>query len=396
MNMKNNICFKLFTFIFVFLLFSLVGFASEIATTTPNILTKIVIEPTDNNSFNFNLFFDKKFTENAFLQKKKDGTYNVFIPDTIMNAKKTKLIYINNEDSDIIKVKMEEKPLIKGNEQSNYVRLTVDIKNDYAIRLLAKTETQKNVPFIFVNFYSLLIIVSLALILLIIVKSGKNNIKRSKTVSYTHCPSSYLSSPQDYIYSRTTGMDTTQQKPILPKVNIKKNLKTADSDSFSCFDIPLVEEPKNSSYEFKSTLKQTSNLMKEKTAKSKQTNPIQRSYTEENNQFSLPVVDDLPVVETEIIQEDKGTEPELISALNITPNKGFYLTTAEDDMFALFGFVGDNVFLLKKFVDLSQINLQARFYDKSKNGNEIYIVRLDSYKAMIEISNEGMRETAVL
>lgn len=396
MNMKNNICFKLFTLVFVFLLFSLVTFASEV-TTTPNILTKIVIEPTENNSFNFNLYFNKKFTENAFLQKKKDGTYNVFIPDTIMHAKKTKLIYINNEDADIIKVKMEEKPLVKGNEQSNYVRLTVDIQNDYAIRLLAKTEAPNaGLSFIFVNFYSLLIIISLSLILLILVKSVQKNIKKTKTVSYTHFPSSYLSSPQDYIYSRSTRMDTQPQRPILPKVNIKKNLKTADSDSFSCFEIPLVEEPKNSSFEFKSTLKQTSNLMKQKTAKSKQTNPITNSYTEENSQFSLPVVEDLPIERNTVVQESKKDEPELISALNITPNKGFYLTTADDDMFALFGFVGENVFLLKKFVDLSQINLQARYYDKSPNGNEVYIVRLDSYKAMIEISNNAMRETAVL
>ena len=396
MNMKNNICFKLFTFIFMFLLFSVAAIASS-ENMSPNVLTKIVIEPTENNSFNFNLFFNKKFTENAFLQKKKDGTYNVFIPDTVMNAKKTKLIYINNEDASIVKVKMEEKPLVRGNEQSNYVRLTVDIQNDYAIRLLAKTEEPKSgLPFMFVNFYSFLIIISLAIILLIIVNCNKNKIKKNKTVSYTHFPSSYLNSPQDYIYSRSTGMDIPTQKPILPKVNIKKNLKTADSDSFSCFDIPLVEDTKNSSYEFKSTLKQTSNLMREKTAKSKQTNPIKRSYTEENSQFSLPVVDDLPVEKIEYVQENKKDEPELISALNITPNKGFYLTTADNDMFALFGFVGDNVFLLKKFVDLSQINLQARYYDKSPNGNEIYIVRMDSYKAMIEISNNGMRETAVL
>lgn len=380
----------------MFLLFSVAAIASS-ENMSPNVLTKIVIEPTENNSFNFNLFFNKKFTENAFLQKKKDGTYNVFIPDTVMNAKKTKLIYINNEDASIVKVKMEEKPLVRGNEQSNYVRLTVDIQNDYAIRLLAKTEEPKSgLPFMFVNFYSFLIIISLAIILLIIVNCNKNKIKKNKTVSYTHFPSSYLNSPQDYIYSRSTGMDIPTQKPILPKVNIKKNLKTADSDSFSCFDIPLVEDTKNSSYEFKSTLKQTSNLMREKTAKSKQTNPIKRSYTEENSQFSLPVVDDLPVEKIEYVQENKKDEPELISALNITPNKGFYLTTADNDMFALFGFVGDNVFLLKKFVDLSQINLQARYYDKSPNGNEIYIVRMDSYKAMIEISNNGMRETAVL
>lgn len=391
--MKNNICFKLFTLVFMFVLFSIAAFANE---TEPNILTKIVVEPTENNSFNFNLFFSDKFTGNAFLQKKEQGTYYVFIPDTVMNPKKTKLIYVNNGDSNIVKVGMEEKPFVKENSQSNYVKLTVNIANDYAIRLLAKTDDGKKaaLPFSFANFYSLLIIVSLALILLILSKSSKSK-NKYKSVSYTHCPQSYLSSPQDYIYSRShSTIDNFQQKPILPKVNIKKNLKTADSDSFSCFDIPLVEEPKQSSYEFKSTLKQTSNLMKERTSKSKQTNPIQRKYTEENNEFSLPVVDDLP--ESKIQQEEKKQEPELLSTLNITPNKGFYLTTADNDTFALFGFVGENVILLKKFNDLSQINLQARYYDRSENGNDLYIVRMDSYKAMVEISNSGMREMAVL
>lgn len=392
--MKNNICFKLFTLVFVFFFFAISVFATE----TTNILKKIVIEPTENNSFNFNLYFDQKFTGNAFLQKKQQGIYNVFIPDTIINPKKTKLIYVNNEDSDIIKVSMEEKPLIKESSQSNYVKLTVDIANDYAIRLLAKTEEPKvnSLPFLFVNFYSFAIIIALAIMLFMAFRIFMNSKKKSNSYTYTHFPSSYLNSPQDYIYSRSSNVDNIPQKPILPKVNIKKNLKTADSDSFSCFDIPLVEDSKQTNYEFKSALKQTSNIMKERTQKSKQTNPITRSYPEDNNEFSLPVVDDLPnSAAKEIKQEDKN-EPELLSMLNITPNKGFYLTTADDDMFALFGFVGDNVFLLKKFIDLSQINLQARFYDRTPNGNEQYIVRMDSYKAMIEISDTGMRETAVL
>lgn len=391
--MKNNICFKLFTLVFMFVMFSLSVFASE---TIPNTLTKIVIEPTENNSFNFNLFFNEKFEGNAFLQKKQQGTYYVFIPDTVMNPKKTKLIYVNKNDKDIVKVGMEEKPFIKDNSESNYVKLTVDIANDYAIRLLAKTDDGKKgaIPFAFANFYSLLAIVSLGFISLILFKSGKSK-NKYKSVSYTHCPQSYLSSPQDYIYSRShSTIDNYQQKPILPKVNIKKNLKSADSDSFSCFDIPLVEEPKQSSYEFKSTLKQTSNLMKEKAAKSKQTNPIQRKYTEENTEFSLPVVEDLPQAKIQQVEEKR--EPELLSTLNISPNKGFYLTTAQDDTFALFGFVGDNITLLKKFNDLSQINLQARYYDKAENGNDLYIVRMDSYKAMVEISNVGIREMAVL
>ena len=57
------------------------------------------------------------------------------------------------------------------------------------------------------------------------------------------------------------------------------------------------------------------------------------------------------------------------------------------------GFINENVFLFKKFSDLSQINLQARYYDRNGN-NDIYIVRLDDYKAMIEISDTSMRELA--
>ena len=104
----------------------------------------------------------------------------------------------------------------------------------------------------------------------------------------------------------------------------------------------------------------------------------------------MPSVDELKKDEGKN-QEKKA---ELISILNITPNKGFYLTTVDDTM-ALFGFIGENVFLLQKFADLSQINLQARFYDKNGD-NDVFIVRLDSYKAMIEISNDSMKELAVL
>ena len=139
-------------------------------------------------------------------------------------------------------------------------------------------------------------------------------------------------------------------------------------------------------------LKQTSNMLKEKAAKSKHSNPISKNYIEDSSELDIPIVEEIK--KTEVKNEEKVSTPELMSELHITPTKGFYLTTM-DDSFALFGYVGEKIFLLQKFNDLTQINLQARFYDRNTN-SDLYIVRLDSYKAMVEISDTGMKELAVL
>ena len=147
-------------------------------------------------------------------------------------------------------------------------------------------------------------------------------------------------------------------------------------------------------YEFKSTLNQASKILKEKPGLSKlrHTNPINKKSRKDVDELSMPAIEDL--IKNEVKREPKEQLPkaELLSVLNITPSKGFYLTTVEDTL-ALFGFINENVFLLKKFSDLSQINLQARYYDRNGN-SDIYIVRLDSYKAMIEISDTSMKELA--
>ena len=99
------------------------------------------------------------------------------------------------------------------------------------------------------------------------------------------------------------------------------------------------------------------------------TNPIYGSYLDDASELDLPMAEDVIKIEKPV--EQKNDAPELLSELRITP------------------------FLLKKFKDLSQINLQARFYDRQKN-SDLYILRLDTYKAMIEISETGMKELAVL
>ena len=355
-----------------------------------NVLSKILIEKGDNNSYRLNLFFDEKFEGRAFIQNKDNGDYFVFIPDTMMNEKNVKLIYKDKHDRADIKLNIEEKPFIKENMHSNYVRLSVKTTGNSSIRLIAKTMEEKIAAGSIsdMNFSSLLILILLAVAAFM----TANVIKAAKTAKnntcYTTFPSSYLNSPKSYIANTETPVIN---KPALPKVNIRKTLKSADSDSFSCFDIPLVNDIPHESFGFKSEQKETSGLVKEKISKSKQTNPIKTTNTEDASELALPIVEDL---QPEKQEEKQKNRPELLSELHISPDKGFYLTTI-NDIFALFGFVGDKVFLLKKFSDLTQINLQARFYDRNQN-NDMYIVRLDTYKAMIEISDWGMKELAVL
>ena len=387
--MKCDIFFKLFTILFSTILFVSPIFAEV---SDSNILSKIIVEQAENNSYRLNLLFNQKFTGNAFIQKGESGNYYVYIPETIIQSNKIKIAYKNRKDKANIKISIEEKPFIKEDMQSNYVRISVNMKDDYSLRLLAKTaEQEKNVfsaaP---IKFNSFIFIVLLAVVIYLFFKMIKMT-KSTYRTSYTAFPTGYSLPIKDHENNNEYDLQTI--KPTtLPKLNIKKTLKSIDNNSFSCFDIPLVDDTKPTQDEFKSTLKQTSNLLKEKSAKSKLTNPISNNFIEDSSELALPVIEKIKKKEEKA--EEKNTTPELLSELHITPTKGFYLTTV-DDSFALFGYVGEKVFLLQKFNDLTQINLQARFYDRSAN-KDMYIVRLDSYKALVEISDEGMKELAVL
>lgn len=387
--MKCDIFFKLFTILFSTILFVSPIFAEV---SDSNILSKIIVEQAENNSYRLNLLFNQKFTGNAFIQKGESGNYYVYIPETIIQSNKIKIAYKNRKDKSNIKISIEEKPFIKEDMQSNYVRISVNMKDDYSLRLLAQTaEKEKNVfsaaP---IKFNSFIFIVLLAVVIYLFFKMIKMT-KSTYRTSYTAFPTGYSLPTKDHENNNEYDLQTI--KPTtLPKLNIKKTLKSIDNNSFSCFDIPLVDDTKPTQDEFKSTLKQTSNLLKEKSAKSKLTNPISNNFIEDSSELALPVIEKIKKKEEKA--EEKNTTPELLSELHITPTKGFYLTTV-DDSFALFGYVGEKVFLLQKFNDLTQINLQARFYDRSAN-KDMYIVRLDSYKALVEISDEGMKELAVL
>ncbi len=388
--MKKFYFFKLFTLL-LFLFFSMLPVNSKDIEFSN--ISRVVIDPIYNNTYTLNIYFDNLYKGKAFIQRNSDGSYFVFLPDTTINNKKVKILYKNKSDRKNIRLSIDQKPYINNEIESNYVRIYVNMNADYSLKLLSKDS--KNDKFIFftnnsINNYSLILLGCILAIYLMFRKLSKL-IKINKTTnSYTSFPESFYIK-KNYSSDNIKFNKNLKYKPnkFITRPDIGAAIRTADKTSFACFDVPLIINKINTNaYEYKSSIKQTSNILRNRNHNNLQkTNSINYNEAQE---LDLPSVDELKKDESKN-QEKKA---ELISILNITPNKGFYLTTVDDTM-ALFGFIGENVFLLQKFADLSQINLQARFYDKNGD-NDVFIVRLDSYKAMIEISNDSMKELAVL
>lgn len=395
--MKKNFIFNILTIFAVFLVFAVQSFAK----TEGNVIQKIVINSPVNNSYSLDLLFNQSYKGSAFIQKRETGSYYVFLPETSLNGKKPKIIFKNKYDKSKINIDFVEKPYVKDNKTSNYVRINVDMADDYSIKLISGLASDyKTLPLQLKNFdiFSVIIFAIIGIAILLGINVLKQCRKPENSSYRKNRSYAYLKAQTEYLEEIKKASEQKVQRAMLPKTNIKNSIKQADKQSFDCFELPFAEDmPNSNNYEFKSTLKQASKLLKEKPSlvKLRHTNPITKTNSPDVSGLEMPAVEDV-IQKKEIKANNKQvqeqTNAELLSVLNITPNKGFYLTTV-DDTLALFGFINDNIFLFQKFKDLSQINLQARFYDRNGK-NDIYIVRLDNYKAMIEISDTSMRELA--
>lgn len=394
-------------------------FGSKAFAEGENVLSEIVVDNINGN-YELNLFFDREYKGKAFIQKVNDSSYTIFLPETVMNEDDINIMYSKKQDNDNVFLNIEQKEMIKENLNSFYTRISVNTLNNATISLVSKVVEKETKTFGFVSYAILSgVFFAVVFMLILFIRMFKN----TKVESHTYYPTKRIirenNTPeiQDVSNTQTSNevsresnpvrpvinkieiekmpkpvkntTNPTIQKATLPKVNIKKSIRPAEKSDFGCFDIKTPDNDENNNVEFKSTLKQTSKLLNQKNnVKLKHSNPISENASE----LLIPAVEDV-IQKTNRVEHSENA-PELISVLNITPSKGFYLTTVNDKL-ALFGFIKDNVFLLSTFKDLSQINLQARFYDKNGN-NDIYIVKLDTYKAMVEISDTAMKELAKL
>ena len=84
--------------------------------------------------------------------------------------------------------------------------------------------------------------------------------------------------------------------------------------------------------------------------------------------------------------DNPQSTPEMLAQVQISANKGFYLTKFEDQTF-LIGYIGENVFVIRKFGKMKVSSLQARLNETRKNG-ERYLIKVGTYKALVEVTDQ--------
>ena len=384
------------TFVFLLVILSIPSFAEDNFDVTINSLSRIVVDKPIDNSYQLNLYFKDNFDGNAFLQKRKNGSFFVYIPDTVLSSKNIELIYKNKANKSDVRISVEEQPFIKESLKSKYVKLSVDTPVNSDIQLTAQVDIpeKSNETASVMNIYSIIVSI-LALIILVLFISiyrAMRSITQNSN-SYTPVSNKFLNSQKEFIDNKIN----VYERPIKIDVDSKMISPISTSD-FRCFNLPLKRE--EAPLPISSAINQNDNSLEERTVRAAATNPIKRQTIVNVEENKDEVNLDLPLAE-EIIEaepaddDDESFRPELLSELKIGNNKGFYLTTVGDNSFALFGYVNDKVFFLQKFMELKQSNIQTRFYEKRDN-DDLYLLRLGPYKAMIAVNDSEIKELAVI
>lgn len=359
--MKKNLFVKLFT-LFVFSMFCIIPVTAQ---NKQVVLSKILITPLQDNTYSLNLYFDNEFKGKTYFEKMNNGSYSIYLTHSELAPQKTKIYYQKNIDKRNIKIFLDQKPLTTKGKLTNYVTLDVRMNANYSLQVVPKKAGEDKMLFLTSSSSAIipLTLLGIGLVLfLFLIRFLSTKAEKKDTNSFTQFPTNFYTNNLNY--SRKVKYNRKSINNLLQKNSEKRTIRTMKKSSFKCFDIPVANR-KNSGYSF-------------------QTNPIEKET------LDIPFADE--VINNAPRFDKYGSE--IISSIDINRNKGFYLAIV-DEMICLYGHINNNVFLLKQFRDLTQINLQARFYDNNKD-SEIYIVRIDSYKAMVEVSKDSIRELVVL
>ena len=89
-------------------------------------------------------------------------------------------------------------------------------------------------------------------------------------------------------------------------------------------------------------------------------------------------------------EEEPYIEPEVLSSVEIAPNRGF-MVIERQGVKALFGYINEDVFLLYQFREyLSDSSIKFRISEKQED-KTFFIVKVDKFKLLIRVTNVSMR-----
>ncbi len=85
----------------------------------------------------------------------------------------------------------------------------------------------------------------------------------------------------------------------------------------------------------------------------------------------------------------KMKNPMLVTTSKLAANKGFCVVEFNKE-FSLIGYIGDEIFILDKFKKLASSEIRTRLSERI-NHKDRYIVRLGSYKSLVEVTETSMK-----
>ncbi len=428
---------KLIPLILAVAIFSLKALAID--SNFKNSLDEISIKKTSGNSYSVNFLFSKEYTEPLSLQKKTKNTYSIILPETKLSSKTVKVL--NQESSEAIKLEIKELPYLDETINNGYVKVIATVKDNVKLNISTdvkqntaknqtkpspKAEAPKTLP-------------------------SKPNDTKQKPVAPAIEEKPTPQEPKvDAVDSKNTtkedleimrGINSVgglEQEPIKEpeakspinkdyldimmkislglfiillvlrflykkyklnqqealareelKINYRKNLQEENEEP-SEDNLSTIYPSQAATSEFQQQVETLSKEQQKTPQQKQEQTPIKTvsqvkpaeedEYIDEN--FDFEIVEDPNEI-------DDTYTPKLISKAQIDSKRGLYLIQY-DGQVSLIGYVKDEIFVIKKFDKIFKPNLQIRMNERKENCIN-YLVRVDGYKALIQVTRDDMK-----
>lgn len=416
---------KLILIVLLIFVFSLKGTALN--SSYKNSLEEINIKKASGGSYSINLLFNKNYTEPLSIQKKTPNTYSIILPETQISNSNVKIVYIDGKEK--IKLKVNEYPYLDQSINNGYVKVTattlgnislnvasgiksiekknkVEVKNTEVVKReksqvqetdksLTETKSTETAPItsgedlqidagstmhetnaipesppvtknkLSPDYVQILSIISLIIFILLVLL--RQLYKKFKAYQLTEQSKPDYKKRIEGGYETDEQIEHSQSEPVVSQTTKAKSQFEQEIERQNQQNIQQDCYQETSANDLF-----TSDILVAKKAENED------DYEDEDFDYDFDF-------DEEIVEQ---LTPKLLSSAPIDTNKGFYLIQYDGET-ALVGYVGDEIFVINKFEKIYNPNLQTRLHER-KMDRANYLVRIDNYKALIEVCKTSM------